>query len=117
MYWLITGKHLPRPFDVFAPRPYILVVPFASNQHPREISELLERPEYNWEPGPEDIPAWADAWCRLGQVLSWQLPTGLKAQLLESRERRGCHRDEEEDRGDLESFTVPGISAARRTPS
>jgi hypothetical protein len=50
----------------------------ASTQRPGEIRELLERPEYNWEPGPEDIPVWFDVWTWLSQILFWGLPTGLK---------------------------------------
>ena len=43
LYWLITGRRLPRPFDCLTPRPYVLVDPFPDH-HPPEIRELLERP-------------------------------------------------------------------------
>lgn len=77
LYWLITGKQLLRPLGFVTPQPYVFISPSFSTNQPAEIRELLERPEYNWEPGPGDIPWWYDAWSRFGQALYWGPPRGL----------------------------------------
>jgi hypothetical protein len=84
LYWLITGRHFRRPFDALDPRPFVMVNPFPIN-HPPEIRELLERPEYQWEPGPGDVPWWYDTWARVGQALFWGRPTRLSGDSARTR--------------------------------
>jgi hypothetical protein len=74
LYWLITGRRLPQPLGWLFPPPRIFVNPFHVDERPAEIRELLERPEYNWEPGPEDMPRWFRAWGFIAQVLRWEVP-------------------------------------------
>lgn len=76
LYWLITGRRLPRPLGLLDPAPHVFVNSFA-DYPPPEIRQLLERPEYNWEPGPRDIPPWFNVWIRVTQALFWQMPTGV----------------------------------------
>jgi hypothetical protein len=78
VYWLITGRRLPGPLRLLATSPRIFVNPNPfPDSRPPEIRQLLERPEFKWEPGPGDIPRWFGAWTRVTQVLFWQMPTGL----------------------------------------
>jgi hypothetical protein len=74
LWWLITGRRLPRPVGWLFPPPRMFVNPFRDDPNPPEIRELLQRPEYNWQPKPGDIPWWLNAWSRVGQVLEWQIP-------------------------------------------
>jgi hypothetical protein len=80
LYWLVTGKQLLGRLRFVTPQPYVFVNPFRTSR-PDEIRELLERPEYNWEPGPGDIPWWQDAWVRLAQALYWERPRSPKTTL------------------------------------
>jgi hypothetical protein len=77
VYWLLTGKRLPRPLGFLGPPRYVFVNPFRVNTPP-EIAELFERLEHNREPGPDDVPGWLDAWTRVVQVLSWAPPVGAR---------------------------------------
>lgn len=72
LYWLLTGRRLPGVLGWLFLPPRVVVIPFRGEPNPPEIRDLLQRSEYNWQPGPGDIPAWFNAWSRLGQVLSWQ---------------------------------------------
>jgi hypothetical protein len=74
VWWLVTGKRLPRPLRWLFPPPRVFVNPFRGDPQPRDLRKLLERPEYNWEPEPGDIPRWLNAWSRFAQVLAWELP-------------------------------------------
>jgi hypothetical protein len=77
LYWLITGRQLPRPFSFLTPQPYVFTTGVRVN-NPPEIRELLEQPDYNWEPDRGDIARWWDIWARVGQALYWHPPIGLK---------------------------------------
>lgn len=74
LYWLITGRRLPPPLGWLFGPPRILVNPFPPGERPTEIRELLDRPEYRWDPGSEDIPRWFRAWGLLTQILRWEIP-------------------------------------------
>ena len=88
LHWLLTGKRLPGPLGSLFPPPTVVVNPFRADPGPPEIRELLERPEYNREPWPEGIPRWLDLWARATQVLFWEKPTGLAADLDAQRRER-----------------------------
>jgi hypothetical protein len=75
--WLLTGWRPPRPFDLISPCRYVVANPFSVEQPP-EIRELLERPEYRWEPSADEIPRWLDMSVRLAQIISWAPPIGAR---------------------------------------
>jgi hypothetical protein len=76
LYWLITGRRLPRPLGMLAPPPRIVVKPFPMNSPP-EIRELLKRPEYQWKPEPGDFPRWLRVWGYVAQALQWERPRDI----------------------------------------
>ncbi len=88
LYWLITGRRLPQPFGWLFPPPRIFVNPFHAGERPAEIRELLERPDYNWERAPEDMPPWFRAWGFIAQVLRWEVPPRNIAAPLARKEPR-----------------------------
>jgi hypothetical protein len=74
LWWLITGRRLPRPLGWLFPPPRVFVNTFGGDPNPPDIRELLKRPEYNWQPEPADIPRWLNAWSRVAQVVGWEFP-------------------------------------------
>jgi hypothetical protein len=74
LWWLITGRRLPRPLGLLFPPPRVLADPFRGDPNPSDIRELLRRPEYNWQPEPGDIPRWLNGWVIVTQLLTWQIP-------------------------------------------
>ena len=80
LYWLMTGRHLPWPLGVTAPRRYVVVDPFEATDDtlPSDIRELFERHGQTGERDPTNLPRWMDAWARVGQLLNWNLPVGYR---------------------------------------
>ena len=74
LYWLITGRRLPGALGWLYPPPRIFVNPIPPGAKPPDLRTLLERPEYNWQPGPGDIPVWLNRWSQLAQILAWEIP-------------------------------------------
>jgi hypothetical protein len=74
LYWLVTGRRFPGPFGLLTPTSYTIVIPLGELT-PAEARELLQRPEYNPEPGSVDMPRWFRIWCRVTGILFWQLPS------------------------------------------
>jgi hypothetical protein len=72
LYWLITGRRLSGPFGLMTPTSYIIVIPF--NEPPAEVRELLQRRDYNPEPGSVDMPRWFRIWGWVAGILLWQPP-------------------------------------------
>ena len=76
--WLISGRHLPWPLGITAPRPYVVVNPFETleNSFPADIRELVDRHGHTGERDLTDMSPLMDAWARVGQLLNWNLPVG-----------------------------------------
>jgi hypothetical protein len=73
----------------------VFVNPFpgvVADVEPPEIRELLNRPEYQWEPGPDDIPRWLDVWVRAAALVSLQRPRSIRD--AQQRVQRGHTADE-----------------------
>jgi hypothetical protein len=92
LYWLVTGRRLPGAVGRLGTASYAFVNPFAGaggDVRPPEIRELFSRPEYQWEPGPDDIPRWFDLWARAAALVSLQRPTSIRhAQQQAQREHK-----------------------------
>jgi hypothetical protein len=93
LWWLLTGRRLPGRVGWLFPPPRVFADPFRGDPAPPDVRELMQRPEYTWQPEPGDIPRWLNAWGRVAQIIGWEIPPKDIAEVAREQARSQRHHE------------------------